>query len=274
MISAGLISVLAALLVTNAHHNLRAFMRIHEDVRENAQKVQARELIDGIAEDMDSHRFAVFPVIHHEGRIAYADGTQNSLASSASANAPDSSSDAITSFACEGTQVLRVLNAGDDGGVFTFFTCSFYEPPSDSGEEKGFIGASADSLIYLLGTIHNSSQHGCQTAVLRQSKNMIMPERDYKDPLGVRILVPIQREYTIYLSKKGELRYAGHRGAENIENQPLFGPIEKLTFESRETLAGRITAVDAVFTFPLKRTFAYGAVHHLSRISHLNLLLS
>ncbi len=274
MISAALLSALTALLVTDARNNVRAFIRMHEAVRENARRVQARELIDGIAGDIDSHRFAIFPEIHRHGRITWADNTVNTLASSGSLNAPDSSSDAITAFACESNRLLRVINVDRDGNSFRFFTRALYVQAPAFEEDMAFIGVGADSFIYLRGTLHKAPQDGRMEAVLGQTKNMILPEGSHDEPLGVRVIIPIEREYTIYLSKKGELRYAGHRGGENIENQPLFGPVEKLTLDRRETFAGGITTIEAVFTFPMKRTFAYATVHHLSRVSHLNLVLS
>ena len=268
-----LAGALTALLIRDAHSYLRRELNLFDLTNETAREVHLRELVDGIIRDTDSHRLSILPIIHRKGKIMFSDGTQNEISPPSSLNAPDRESDAISVLQLDSSTELRVRRV-ETGSSFRFLVCPSTPRPDLRYEERGFIGIGVDSNAYLRGTLSSGGSGGCVYASVHQEANMFLSPVPEDLIRGVRLLIPIVREYTLYLSKKQELRYAGHEGPYNVENQPLCGPVKSMKLLIDRNFEGEGIFLRSEFSFSEKRLLSYASASHLSRTHSLNLLLN
>jgi hypothetical protein len=62
------------------------------------------------------------------------------------------------------------------------------------------------------------------------------------EPNDLLAIVPIEELYTLYVDTEHRLRYLGHRGADNIENQPLLPGVEALNLSPDERVPRGVRA--------------------------------
>lgn len=275
LIGTALSALLLTLIAKDAHHLFSMQTHIIQRAKISDQEIKIRELTDTFSRDSDTHRLDIPPRIHRNGQVLFANNEMNQLSQSTSPNAPDSSSDAMTNFSLSSMEYLKVLEVKRTALSFQYIACAAFQVPQPNDDEQSFIAISADGPSYLFGTIRKiRNRKGCFLLNLRQQVNMLLPIKENLIPLGVRSLIPIDREYTIYLSKKGELRYLGHKARKNVENQPLFGPLLQIHFTLSIRSPENLLLFGTQVLFSNEYGFSYASAAHLSRFSHLNLLLN
>ncbi|NMC63698.1 MAG: hypothetical protein GYA55_11100 [SAR324 cluster bacterium] len=275
ILGTALSALLASLMVADAHHLITLQMEISRRSQILQTEIKLREILDGIAKDTDSHPLNIMPCIHQGNQIRYANGELNPISTSSTINGPIFSSDAISSFTLKSMELLNILEVKQRGSGFEYYACSAFKNPTPSKEEEAFIGINADGPMYLSGSIKSArGKRSCFILELKQQKNMLINVQDNLAALGVRLLIPIEREYTLYLSNKLELRYLGHLGSQNIENQPLFGPIPELHFSFSMNPGHNLPLFSLNALLPKEQVFSYASAGHLARFSYFNLIMN
>jgi len=275
IIGSALAALLTTLLLADAHHLFSLQMEISLRSQMIQMEIKLREILDAIARDTDSHPLDILPRVHKGNQIRYADGELNPISSHSTINGPIVGSDAISSLSLKSMELLKVLSVTQKGSGFEYYVCSIFKSPVPSNEEEAFIGINADGPVYLRGSIKSArGKSACFILELKQQKNMLVNLRCNLAPLGARLLIPIEKEYTLYLSKKAELRYLGHLGSQNIENQPLFASISELHFNATMKPGENLPLFTLDVLFPKERSFSYASASHLARFSHFNLIMN
>jgi len=236
--------------------------------------LKSAKTISSVMEDLDSHRFPVLPRIHKSGKITFTDGTLNPVTdgNNGSSHTPADASDAITGVKLDLSRTFTVQYCAVEDTFLLIKACLRFPVEFQEEETHGFAALTVDQLFELQGETRGNG--ACRDFVLQQTKSMIFPPLD--EPLSCPIaeLVPIKREYTLYVDYKGQLRYLGHAGDKNLENQPILRQVKSLALEG--ALSPHLPLMNLNARIELfggrKKTFSF--IHMLGRLEHLNFILN
>jgi hypothetical protein len=87
-------------------------------------------------------------------------------------------------------------------------------------------------------------------------------------------IIPDLRHHTFYVDQRQQLRLLSHRGAENVENQPLFSGVRSLKLAKEDVLEGALSALSAEVEFLNGKKEGFALVHKLGRSSYYNFLMN
>jgi len=259
-------------IAAGLHHFILTEAKLRLESHENYVYIRIRNLLEQVIDDLDSHRFELGPRVHRNGLITFTDNTPNPVSSLSGDNAPHPESDAVTGLGLDAAQSYRIKDAEKKGNNFEYFACRESNTGQHSSDKRSYIGISSDGYVELTGT--STSQAGsCRIFNLSPTPSMSVPQQNV-DPLWVRKLVPINRHYTIYLSRDLHLRYLSHNGAANIENQPMISEAGKLKLSLEFFFDNRITGITAEVFSLTGREKKFAAVNNLARLKHYNFLFN
>lgn len=238
--------------------------------------------------DLDSSRLVLPPRLHPGGNITFGDGTRNPIMDSP--RAPRAGSDAITFAYLESGAQYRVVRppaavsgalAPDQpiGASFILDACPQYDKRINPDNHRSLVGVAVDQMreLKILGQ-RSHRRGGCVSLALRADKSMVVPAQEFEpvnNPSGTTflVLIPIRDLYTLYVDANGTLRYLGHCGNENIENQPMSGGISELRVSMSED-PFHLTALTAEVSCHAHRPRSFSDSNLLSRSSPINILLN
>jgi hypothetical protein len=218
-------------------------------------------LLEKIMEETDSHRFIIAPKIHHAGIIRFSDGKDNPVMNSIALK--PANSDAISSISLSLQTAYYTLDPVPLSAA-AFTACpSFGVTLNNDPAQKSFLGVSAHGIVELFGSV-KLSRGGCAEFSLKPAQSMLVP---VPDPAltSISLIIPIVREYTLYIDEKDQLRFLSHEGSENIENQPLFHGIRQLSLSLKQNSAGGyeiLSTASAEYKPAGRKLF----INHLSRM--------
>lgn len=233
----------------------------------------------GIAKEYDQHRLQLGLKIHKNGIIKFADNSLNPISLRADSLKPDTKSDAITSVSVKTLNAFTIHKSDISASPFIFYGCpkfgkSYQTLPSPAAQ---FIGISTDTNIEFIGSTSPWSGQaalGCLIFSLTPVSGMLYKKASSHSSAFITAIIPADRTYTIYIDSQGRLRYLGHEGNRNVENQPLAeGPITaKLTFQNWPTSA--FTLIKSKYWPGTSDEINHIFPSHLGRHSQLNFLLN
>ena len=236
---------------------------------------KVRALLQNLTDDYSAHTLLIEPRIHDQGVITFSDGAANSIHQAALKMQPAQSSDAVSALALDLRGSLRIFRAEKSGNTFRYFACLSLKDSGTIESPASFLALTVDGLLELHGELQSiRGRSGCFALTLRTGPSMTIPINKSLRPEFSRLLVPISKNYTLYVSRQGELRFLSHRGGENIENQPLLTGIEQLTLSLRKPAVRGIFALSGQLEAPpkVKRSFSFPCL--IGRDDFLNLLLN
>ena len=218
---------------------------------------------------LDTHRLPIPPRIHPRGHLTFTDGSENPISRSIGPTAPSPTSDAITALELAPTEQLTVLQASTTS-PYQYYACRQGQTPLPASV-RSYVGLSADGMFELVGS-RQASTPGCWTFVLSAQVSMSVPRAPHGSPALVRTLIPVLSHYTLYVNRRNELRYLGHRGGVNDENQPLIADIGELSLHLSTNAAGLFSLAARRRIGPQLYTFSH--TNLLVRLPLANILLT
>ncbi|MCB0338247.1 MAG: hypothetical protein KDD53_01525 [Bdellovibrionales bacterium] len=196
-------------------------------------KVVSASHLEKIAIDLDSHRLNILPRIHPNGVITYSTGALNIVHESR--HPPREGSDAITTASISTKSALRVTKEAGSGLSREYIACTVFPTlfvNKDLNGEREFIAVTADGLVEMIGKkisiVENSEKQKCYSLNLKAISGMLLEISNDFSKEHPLLLFPITSLYSLYVDSKDTLRFIGHRGDLNIENQPLVSPIRSM----------------------------------------------
>lgn len=229
--------------------------------------LQLSHKVQRVLDDLDTHPFYLLPRIHNSGRITFTNGEANVIVGKTLL--PASDSDAITAFSLAMEKVYDVIR--QDG--MTFYVCPRFKRSALSEHTFGYLGFGVDGVWELQGTgVRHIGREGCLDLSLGIEKSMIVPESEVAEAV-IRVIIPIETYYTLYVSSNEQLRYISHRGATNTENQPLFKNVKRLLLK-REVLWNSIVCLEGEVQFTDLNKREFSACNRLGRYDYLNFLMN
>ena len=229
-------------------------------------------LLDGVMHDLDSTTLAIPARVHANGQIKNFDGTPNAISLRNDSLAPANDSDAITAYCLLTAQALDVEAIDADGSSLR--ACSRYGEYLSIDPLRTVVGL-APHAIWELRVVqkHPRRLARCVTLKLASSASMILPKSNPSDLSWIKTLVPIRRVYTLYVDRNSTLRYLGHSGETNIENQPIITQLPKLNL-SFSISPDKLFSLSAIVNQQARPAYSILATSQLARRSNLFSLLA
>ncbi len=232
-----------------------------------------------IAKEYDQHRLQLGLRIHKNGGIRFADNSLNPISLRTDSLKPDTKSDAITSASIKILNTFTIEKADISASPFIFYGCPKFGKSNQTlpASSVGFIGISTDTTMEFIGSTTpwpGQSVPGCLIFSLTSTSGMLFKKVTPHTAAFIAAIIPIDRIYTIYIDSLGRLRYLGHEGNRNVENQPLAeGPIAaKLNLKTWPKHP--FTLITARYWPGTSDEITHFFPSHLGRESHLNFLLN
>lgn len=255
---------------------LSEFLKIRKQEFYTLLRVEAllREAMEGV----DTHRLAIFPIIHLQGALRYADGTEHPLRFRQDLLSPQPTSDSLTWVSVH-TQSLRwaseiqeVRKVDEKRYEIDLEECSSTDRLIPA-EERSLIGLSPDG-IFELQVLARTIAEPCAYYRLLLTKSMILPNRvaDGRTLLTLRALLSVKEIGTVYLDRGARLRFLTHNGEEILENQPILEEVKELRLQFTSLANDTARVLDAKLSFPSGRDQVMSFSHHLARRSPLEML--
>lgn len=240
--------------------------------------IKAHNHFNDIIREHDQHPFSIWPRIHRNGRIKFFDGSFNPIALRTDSLKPDSNSDAITqvSLHIKNTYIIH-LNQ-HNGSISTFFGCPKYGSQQVSLPQNltTYLLITPDSLLEFEAQNRpwGSSPNKCLEITGQVKSGMINTTMNSTSAKFSLLFIPVEKIFTVYIDSAGRLRYLGHRGTTNTENQPLAsGPIQ-INLELTSWPSNEHQSLKAIYTFPKGREMSHHYHPRLKRLNPINLILN
>jgi len=190
-------------------------------------------LLSAITREVDEHRLLILPRIQKFGKITLADGSLNPVSLRSDNLKPSIHSDAITSVKISALNTLWIVDRDLSTNPLLYYVCPSFPAAFSKDiaiEADEFIGIGTDSFVELQGSAlewPEKKDKDCLILSLSAVTGMISNLPDPDELPFIASIIPTQKIYTLYVDSKRRLRYLGHQGNRNIENQPLLdGPLE------------------------------------------------
>jgi len=178
--------------------------------------------------DFDSHRLPIPLRVHKRGRIETANNIEL-LPSKNPALRIAHNSTAITGFELDITRSMFVLRSTGN----KLLVCPRYNLPYLSKHQQ-FIALDSEQAFEIQAvTLEQDNSSKCRLLLIQSNGGMLLATRNLLD-IQLKVLVPIERIYTLYRSASSELRFLTHSGEAVTENQRISGHLRSLNLSVEE----------------------------------------
>ena len=226
-----------------------------------------------IIRDYDSHPLLLPPIIHPNGRVRYSDGTYNQVVFGPERLQPDPLSSAITIIAPDFELAMKV-DSDTEIESSSLVGCNQDRRALDIELVRSVIAIGIDGIWEArVIAISRIGAEGCYRFHLTSEQGMFLPGLPAQALPFIRRIVPIGELYTIYLARDGELRYLGHAGRINIENQPIISGLSTFKAEHINGTPGGLLGL-ALSGETRERSIYQARISHFRKIGYEELLLN
>lgn len=227
ILSLGILLILFSLGYETLREVLKLYTLSNEILKEERILSALESHLQQILDDSDSHPFSGLIKVHPSGRLELFNKAPYSLKNTPK-YLPDKDSNGISVAALNlrATLVVHEILSSSFQSV-TLKVCARY--PNESvdlppvNQRASYLAFTTFGIYEFQGERTNMSPiDKCTILRLVRTEGVLTPLAEVEELLAIRLVVPVTRLYTIYLTEEKEVRFLGHRGDEIIENQPLF----------------------------------------------------
>lgn len=256
---------------------VRQEVEIHQKLRWNFEAEETKNRIEALLRtgirDLDRSTVPILPRIHKRGRITFTDGSPNPILSGPLLHRPLPGADAITFLKLEPRASLTVKAIAGRESRWSLLVCPRYRPTLHTSV-RSFLGLSADTSVELTTDRDVELGLACRKISARASRSMLAKSSDHTDVPFVRILIPIVNARTLYVDRNKTLRYVGHRGGMNIENQPVVQRVKQFALSGRVANGWQVYGLEARYANSRSPEATHSWVATVARAPTFNLLLN
>jgi hypothetical protein len=253
-------------------------MRSHHLFHEVLLARQMESLLDAelakFTRDYDSHPLALPPIIHDPGSIRMRDGSPNAVMQSAGEHIrPHANSQPISFIAPLWQSALKVIPSEDPLHSSIHACVRSSTPISLAGVDTVIVLGIDGMWQAALRNISSLGVSGCYQLTLAPTHGIFLRQIPREALSLVRLIIPVAEEYTLYLSQAGELRYLGHAGERNIENQPIVSGLSSFIATALPAPLPGVAAITLEAGVKNRKVRRSG-VSHFAKGSYVDLLIN
>lgn len=234
IISLGLITIILSLMFKELLFQLKFNTNFSNYLLEQKKVTVLEKYLEDVVENQNSFRFVKTYKIHPLGKVTFSDNSEN-IISTHKTLSPKPNSKAISSAKILFKELMSVKesqNFVDGVSILTCFTNQILKQSFSAKDIKSYLAITSDGAVELVGSLVKKD-NSCYEGILAKNRSIIFEQPKF---LTIKYLVPIRSISTIYLSKENELRFLGHSGENNIENQPILKDLSGVNFRERNIL--------------------------------------
>ena len=240
--------------------------------------LRIKHLAEEILKNLDSHPFQLLPRVHKSGIITLTNNRLNAITEHIRLLKPSIKSDAISYTHMNLTATQEIISIKQEADTIIVYSCSRYGENLFPADYKSYLLLQPQGFFEASGELIRDKQQSeriCFHSILRPTESMIAQPLSIQNALTSKFIIPLRAIYTIYVDAGNRLRYLGHSGERNIENQPILNNIGEMQIDVRKHLNSFHTEIefminDKFFTEPviIKRNNSIG------RVPYINFLLN
>ena len=274
LISTLLISLISIILYSALFGLIRQQAVIKDIYQEIYAYMRFKRVIRDVVGSLDQHRLLLLPRIHRNNNIRHTDNSSNQIMHAAGNRVPAVGSDALTSLAIATLNTHDVVELTLEANQLLAIACPRFENGFNGERFRSFLGISIDGMTELRGSTRSVRQmRPCREFTLTSvSKSMLLDQAD--SLANIRVIIPIERQTTVYLDHGAEVRLLTHDGKRNIANQPMFSKVSSMHFSLQPAVDNSIFLLSGSIRFPSKREYRVRTATQLGRSKHYNFLLN
>lgn len=232
---------------------------------------QIRIWLQIVGNDIDSYPFQIPPRLHRAGNIRYTDGSLHGATQFTAGRAPLESSDALSALRIDTLSAGLILSVEDSVAL----VCQRFERGRWGPSRNHFLVVQTSGFSVFTGTVvSHTGRSDCWDVELKAAKSLVVDSSlDDHVPVPGALVLPIDREYTIFVNRRHELRYLSNQGSRIAEHQPIGSGVEELHVSLRDRPERNRLLLHASGKLDGGRAFSAVATHALVKAPFYTFLL-
>ncbi len=228
---------LGAIVLACTSTGIMAGARLYAALSSTTEATIARQKTDsalGAAlRALDRHRINAGWIVVSGTNLS---GTNHPLTRLKGTSAPRELSDILSVLETAPIHRGRIVSSHLNDTIVDLRACDFPVPPNAS-DSKSLLILGMSGLLHVSANIPREAQ-GC---IDLQANRLHSIFSTYKPPASsFHTLLPIEREYSLFVDRTSQLRLVSHLGGQILENQPIARGISFVRVKHRLDLSGAI----------------------------------
>lgn len=232
--------IAASIFLGSIHSSVFTLNSLREKAKKLSTELYIEETLSSVMDDIDSSSLLLPPRIHSKGSLTFSDG---GIIPISARLRPHNDSNALSNIELDMKGSLWILDIQKDSINFRAKSCLRFSQSYSFQNIRAFIAIGVDGINLVKGKAFKW-KNGCKEIVFSKTKSVVVNNSELNS-LTFRVLIPIVREYSLYVDKELNLRYLSTAGEEILENQPLLEKIYPVTFSLESPLDGKFFIVRA-----------------------------
>lgn len=222
----------------------RASYSLHQRSRNERALVITQSHLESALENLESHRLPTGWRITPGCQLTLASGKLHSIAKLKTTSAPRSDSDCLSVQMLLPSHIVDIHNITRQSGIWRIQGCRPSKKERNTIEVRSHYAYGIEGIVQFAhsgGNLNTTcySVEGSSVDTLFNSKNVS----------SLQTVIPIAREFTLYVDKTSHLRYASHVGGRLLENQPIVDGVRSFSITEQKTGKNHL-----IFSFTVRST--------------------
>lgn len=219
LIGLTLFGLVSFLILNEIARGSQIHMKLTQQYELSIHESHMKALVQrGILEQSSQRLY--FPKLHTSGHIKLLNGKRLPMSA---AQSPQIQSDAISFLQIHPDTIFKVTQTNP------LTACALSGASVQLDKYQSFLIISSDGVSEAVGKARGNGP--CRSFSIRLTDGIFTEAKTVGDLSFGRAIIPVERIYTLYMSRRGELRYVGHLGSKIIENQPVLKSTAPIKFE-------------------------------------------
>lgn len=219
------VASIAALVASSALRSASGtFTHASRVILDRSAAASLRTALENGVRALDRSRLE-FAVSVWPGPRSTARGALHPLSALSGTSAPRAGSDIISFVELSPLHAGEILRSTVAGLEVTCYACGFTMRPAPS-QFRSYVALGVSGAVQLVGTARTTGT-GC-LELSAQAVPGLVSDPGSVLPSSLHKLVPVEREYSLFIDTSGQLRLSSHTGSRILENQPLLSGLRSM----------------------------------------------
>ncbi len=236
----------------------RTTYSLHQRARSERALIITQSHLESALLNLESHRLPVGWRVTHGCQIKLASGSLHPIAKLKTTSAPRSDSDCLSVQMLLPSHLAEIQDVKYQNGTWKILGCRSDKKERNYIEIRSHYAYGIEGLIQIA---HGGSSLNTACYQVEGSKidSLFTLSNNVR---SLQTVIPVAREFTLYVDKSSHLRYTSHVGSRLLENQPLVDGVRSIAVSEQTTVSNQL-----IFSFKIRSTGRYSlAWDHIVRL--------